>query len=125
MIRLMNISELDDVVALSPSQDSDMLKEMLPHLNVYVYDEEGIQGFCYIVDGYIVGDLIVASKDEGFKVEKALLTFLKTKYDELLFHTLASDSSYQPLLEALEFQFEELILDEESGLSYNSYAWIV
>ena len=124
MVRLMTISELDSVLKLVKEQDLNTLREALPHLNVYVYEEEGhIKGFTYILDGYCIGDLIVEDASLKGSIEQELLEVLKSKYDELLINISEDDSYLKAILESISFAFEETYLDESSGETLHSYAF--
>ena len=119
MVRLMKINELDEVLGLALEKDQDELKEALPHLNVYVLDDAGIKGAVYILDGYIIGDILLAQGVEGDVVSKQLVEHVKTRYDELLIHVKESDDDLKKLLETLGFESEGALEDEPSYLAFS------
>lgn len=61
----------------------EMVQEILPTAEVYVYEEGEIKGFIGITDGYIAG-LFVLANEQSKGLGKQLLDFLKTKYDKLI-----------------------------------------
>lgn len=123
MIRLMRINELEEVLLLKENQNNEDLREMLPHLNVYVYDDNGILGYTYIVDGYIIGDLGIKTNEDEKTVSEALLSYLKPKYDELLFHVDQNNAVLKDVLIGLDFTLEEEATDEETGTVYDAYSY--
>lgn len=123
MIRLMRINELEEVLLLKENQNNEDLREMLPHLNVYVYDDNGILGYTYIVDGYIIGDLGIKTNEDEKTVSEALLSYLKPKYDELLFHVDQNNAVLKDVLIGLDFTLEEEVTDEDTGTVYDAYSY--
>lgn len=120
MIRLMEIKEMDEVLALVDEKDVMELREVLPHLNVYVYDVDGIKGFTYIVDGYFIGDVIVPAGE--LEMYKALITHLQGRYDELLVHLDKDSNILETALKDLGFTIDEI--DEELMENYNAFLYL-
>lgn len=119
MIRLMTISELDQVVDLVPTKQKETYKEVLPHLNVYVYDHDGMKGFTYILEGYFIGAVHTLS-DKDPVVTKELISFLKERYDELLIHVAIDDKQLQDIVSSLGFELDGLS-EEDQNLREYSY----
>lgn len=124
MIRLMKIHELDEVLEFVSVDERENLREILPHLNVYVYDDEGIKGFTYIVDGYIIGDILVSNVDAKPIIVEGFLSHLKARYDELIIHLDMDDMIVKPILETAGFVFEENVVDESNGVEYAAFAYL-
>lgn len=119
MIRLMTISELDQVVDLVPTEQRETYKEVLPHLNVYVYDHDGMKGFTYILEGYFIGAVHTLS-DKDPVVTKELISFLKERYDELLIHVAIDDKQLEDTVLSLGFELDGLS-EEDQNLREYSY----
>lgn len=61
----------------------DMVKEMIPSAELYVFEEESeIKGFVGLMENYIAG-IFVKGDNKSKGIGKALLDFIKTKRDEL------------------------------------------
>lgn len=61
----------------------DMVKEMMPSAELYVFEEESeIKGFVGLMENYIAG-IFVKGDNKSKGIGKALLDFIKTKRDEL------------------------------------------
>lgn len=123
MVRLMEIYELNQVLDITPESFHEEYQEILPHLNVYVSEKEGsICAYAYIVDGYIIGGI---HKSDGAKDSDIieLITFIKSRYSELVYAKSEGDDSYKDVLLALDFALESTEMDEESGQSYEIYSW--
>ncbi|AYE37784.1 GNAT family N-acetyltransferase [Companilactobacillus zhachilii] len=60
----------------------DDVKEQLKQADIYVYDEQGIQGFAGLKDEHIAG-IFVKKEFRNHGVGKKLLDYLKQHYDKL------------------------------------------
>lgn len=60
----------------------EMVKEILPTSEIYIYEEDKIKGFMGIIDGYIAGIFVLAA-EQGKGIGKHLIDAAKEKYDKL------------------------------------------
>lgn len=60
----------------------NMVKEVLPTSEIYVYEEDQIKGFIGIVEGYIAG-IFVLITEQTKGIGQQLLNAAKEKYDKL------------------------------------------
>lgn len=61
----------------------EIVQELLPTAEVYVYEEGEIKGFIGVTDGYIAG-LFVLATEQSKGIGKQLLDFVKTNHDKLI-----------------------------------------
>lgn len=61
----------------------EMVQEILPTAEVYVYEEGELKGFIGVTDGYIAG-LFVLATEQSKGIGKQLLDFVKTQYNQLI-----------------------------------------
>lgn len=61
----------------------EMVQEILPTAEVYVYEEGKLKGFIGVTDGYIAG-LFVLATEQSKGIGKQLLDFVKTQYNQLI-----------------------------------------
>ena len=122
MIRLMRVEELHTVLALA-QDEAKTLKDVLPHSNVYLYEEnDTIMGFTFVIEGYFIAGMYFEDKANKEIITKALIEHLKEKYDELLVHVKKDDEDQINVLNDLSF-----VLDEDDQLedpSYQAYTYI-
>lgn len=111
MVRLMGITELEDVMKLweenlinilgnEKKEEIDAYKEaaeeMMAHANVYVHlDDEKITGFISIVGGYYVSNIVFNDYSHMPKV----LDYVKKRYDELQVDVFAKSKANEILVE--------------------------
>ena len=70
----------------------DMVKNVLPKSEVYVYeDEKAVQGFIGVENGYIEG-LFVISYEQSKGIGKSLLEKCKSTYSELQLRVYANNT---------------------------------
>ena len=123
MIRLMKVEELHTVLALA-QDEAKALKDVLPHSNVYLYEEnDTITGFTFVIEGYFIAGMYFEDKSNKETITKALIEHLKEKYDELLIHVKKDDEEKINVLKGLSF-----VLDEDDQLedqSYQAYTYII
>lgn len=122
MIRLMRVEELHTVLALA-KDEAKTLKDVLPHSNVYLYEEDGtITGFTFVIEGYFIAGMYFEDLDNKGIITRALVEHLKEKYDELLIHVKKDDEDQIKVLKETSF-----VLDEDDQLedpSYQAYTYI-
>ena len=125
MIRLMRVEELHTVLALA-QDEAKTLKDVLPHSNVYLYEEDDtITGFTFVIEGYFIAGMYFEDLDNKNNKEiitRALVEHLKEKYDELLIHVKKDDEDQIKVLKETSF-----VLDEDDQLedpSYQAYTYI-
>lgn len=111
MVRLMGITELEDVMKLweenlinilgnEKKEEIDAYKEaaeeMMAHANVYVHlDDEKITGFISIVGGYYVSNIVF----NDYSHMPEVLDYVKKRYDELQVDVFAKSKANEILVE--------------------------
>lgn len=97
-----------------PSQywksNCDLVREMLPHAEVYIYEnEQGIQGFVGLNGDYMEG-IFVSDGMQSQGIGKRLLDFIKSKKVKLCLNV------YQKNMRAIHFYQREGFEIQYSGL---------
>lgn len=64
------------------TENFEMVKNMLPETDIYVYEEETIKGFIGIINGYIAG-LFVLEAEQSKGIGRQLLNAAQEKYPTL------------------------------------------
>ena len=122
MIRLMRVEELNKVLNLA-QEETKALKDVLPHANVYLYEEgDALKGFTFVIEGYFIAGIYFEGEDDKESISKALIAHLKEKYDELLIHVKKDDEALIEVIKGMEFVLDEDDLLEDP--SYQAYAYI-
>lgn len=125
MIRLMRVEELHTVLALA-DDEAKTLKDVLPHSNVYLYEENNnITGFTFVIEGYFIAGMYFEDKENKKNKEtitKALIEHLKEKYDELLIHVKKDDEEQIEVLKESSFVLD--VDDQLEDPSYQAYTYI-
>lgn len=94
----------------------DMVKEMLPQAEVYVYEDDStnqIEGFIGLSDSYIAG-LFVRRENQSQGIGKQILDYVKNRKTDLRLHV------YQKNLRAVRFYQREEFLIESEGVDENT-----
>lgn len=136
MIKRFNIEELDDVMKIWLDTNIDahkfieedywiknfeMVKEMIPNADIYVFYDEGIiKGFIGIVEESYIAGLFVMKLYQGKGIGKKLIDYCKEKYKCL------SLDVYEKNKEAVNFYsnnnfkvVEKKINEETREVEYN------
>lgn len=97
-----------------PSQywksNCDLVREMLPHAEVYIYEnEQGIQGFVGLNGDYMEG-IFISDEMQSQGIGKRLLDFIKSKKVKLCLNV------YQKNMRAIHFYQREGFEIQYSGL---------
>lgn len=92
----------------------DMVKEMLPQSELFVYEEDGeIKGFVGVVDNYIAG-IFIAKGTQSRGIGKKLLDYIKSIKAEL------SLSVYEKNERAVEFYQREKFTIKSKTIDENT-----
>ena len=101
----------------------ELVKELLPQAEVYVYEKEGeILGFAGMDGEYIEG-IFVAEKARAKGIGKALLDFLKTKKAGLRLNVYQKNTRAIQFYEREGFRVQSEGLDEATGEKDYVMAW--
>lgn len=118
MIRKFKLEDLNDVMAIwlqsnmeahdfipqSYWQDNfEMVKEMLPQAEIYVYEQECIQGFIGIMEGYIAG-LFVRRADRSRGIGQQLVQYVKKEYNQLTLNVYEKNEDALAFYEKQDFE---------------------
>lgn len=139
MVRLMEIQELDTVVTMYIALNKeanpfiektywdtlqDTMVETLGNSNVYVYDEHDvIKGFTFVVEGYYLGGVFVEEAARRRQFGTELVSFVKSRYDELVVSVYDQNETAKAFVESLGFAAEESEIEEQTGALETTYAW--
>ena len=122
MIRLMRVEELSKVLSLA-NNEAKTLKNVLPHSNVYLYEnEEQLKAFTFVIEGYFIAGMYFEEHNEKETLARELIGHLKEKYDELLIHVKKDDTTMIDVLVGSQFVLDEDELLEDPSLQ--AYAYI-
>ena len=81
----------------------DLVKEMLPQAEVYVYENDcQIEGFIGLNDEYVEG-IFVRDEMQSQGIGKLLLNFVKEKKDEIILKCLPKEYTCNSLLSTRRF----------------------
>lgn len=99
MIKKLNINQLDEVMKIwidtnidahnfIPKEywlnNFDLVKQMLPTADIYVFDENNIiKGFIGIMEQSYIAGLFVKKEYQGEGIGKKLIEYCKSKYEKL------------------------------------------
>lgn len=91
------------------------VKNMLPHAEIYVYnEEEKIKGFIGLTENYIAG--IFVEKDfRGRGIGKRLIDYVKNIKDNLILNVYEKNISAVKFYEKENFIVEKFGIDENTG----------
>lgn len=95
----------------------EMVKEMLPKAEVYVYEQQDtgeIQGFIGLYDNYIEG-IFVWSKMQSNGIGKALLDFVKEFKTTLILHVYQKNKRAVKFYQRENFKIQSENIDENTG----------
>ena len=139
MVRLMEIQELNTVLDMWTEinkevhtfvdaqywdEQRETMIEVLGNANVYVYDEHDvIKGFAFIVEGYYLGGVFVEAPARRRKFATGLITFIKSRYDELVVTIYEDNTLAQDFILTQGFAREESDVDEATGVNEITYGW--
>lgn len=93
----------------------DMVKEILPTAQVYVYEEENvIQGFIGVMNAYIAG-IFINRTHQSKGIGKQLLDFMKTKHKKLTLAVYEKNTLAVKFYKREDFEIINKAIDENTG----------
>ena len=93
----------------------ELLKEMLPQAEVYVYEnEKGIQGFIGLTGEYIEG-IFVSDEMQSQGIGRLLLSFTKERKTKLSLNVYQKNTRAIHFYKREEFEIQSEDLDEDTG----------
>mgnify|MGYP004516579353 FL=1 len=110
-----------------PSQywksNCDLVREMLPHAEVYVYEnEQGIQGFVGLNGGYMEG-IFVSDGMQSQGIGKRLLDFIKSKKVKLCLNVYQKNMRAIHFYQREGFKIQREGIDEATGEKDYTMIW--
>ena len=96
------------------NENFEMVKDMLPQADIYVYEEETIKGFIGIMNGYIAG-LFVLEAEQSKGIGRQLLNVAQQKYPTLTLNVYEKNTRAIRFYEKHGFK----ITDESIDMSTN------
>ena len=101
----------------------ELVKEMLPQAEVYVYeDDKGIQGFIGLNDEYVEG-IFVSDKMQSQGIGKILLNYVKDKRNKLRLNVYQKNMRAISFYQREGFEVQHSGLDEATGEKEYVMAW--
>ena len=129
MVRAFDLKDTDTIMAIwlhtnmqahhfIPSsywnENFEMVKDMLPQADIYVYEKETIKGFIGIMNGYIAG-LFVLEAEQSKGIGRQLLNVAQQKYPTLTLNVYEKNTRAIRFYEKHGFK----ITDESIDMSTN------
>lgn len=110
-----------------PSQywksNCDLVREMLPHAEVYVYEnEQGIQGFAGLNGDYMEG-IFVSDGMQSQGIGKRLLDFIKSKKVKLCLNVYQKNMRAIHFYQREGFKIQHEGIDEATGEKDYTMIW--
>lgn len=110
-----------------PSQywksNCDLVREMLPHAEVYVYEnEQGIQGFAGLNGDYMEG-IFVSDGMQSQGIGKRLLDFIKSKKVKLCLNVYRKNMRAIHFYQREGFKIQHEGIDEATGEKDYTMIW--
>lgn len=97
------------------SNNYDMVKEILPQADVFVYEEENkIKGFVGIMDNYIAG-IFVLKNMQSKGIGKKLLEYIKNKKTELSLNVYEKNNRAIEFYKKEKFEIVSKKIDENTN----------
>lgn len=97
------------------SKNYDMVKEILPQADVFVYEEENkIKGFVGIMDNYIAG-IFVLKNMQSKGIGKKLLEYIKNKKTELSLNVYEKNNRAIEFYKKEKFEIVSKKIDENTN----------
>lgn len=101
----------------------EMVKEMLPQAELYVYEEQNkILGFIGLMDNYIAG-IFVDSKIQSKGIGKQLLDYVKDKKESLILGVYQKNERAIKFYQRENFVIQSEDVDEDTGEYENIMLW--
>ncbi len=93
------------------------VKEQFKQADIYVLDEQGIQGFTGLTESYIAG-IFVKKEARNQGIGKQLLDYLKQRYDQLTLNVYARNKNAVRFYEKNNFNISSESMDENNEKDY-------
>ena len=110
-----NLKAHDFISAQYWENNFELLKEMLPQAEAYVYEKERrIQGFIGLTGEYIEG-IFVSDEMQSQGIGRLLLNFIKERKTKLFLHVYQKNARAIRFYKREDFEIQSENLDEDTG----------
>lgn len=118
-----NLKAHDFISAQYWENNFELLKEMLPQAEVYVYEKDGrIQGFIGLTGEYIEG-IFVSDEMQSQGIGRLLLSFIKERKTKLFLNVYQKNARAIRFYKREDFEIQSEDLDEGTGEKEYGMIW--
>lgn len=118
-----NLKAHDFISAQYWENNFELLKEMLPQAEVYVYEKDGrIQGFIGLTGEYIEG-IFVSDEMQSQGIGRLLLSFIKERKAKLFLNVYQKNARAIRFYKREDFEIQSEDLDEGTGEKEYGMIW--